>query len=159
VDIREAAPPSKSLHFPRSHPALLPTQHKSRLISRSVKIVILLRFLRQASVRTVLSVVRRSPLSLTINNQSTINQFPANPIHILSPLNSQLFKKFVLISCLRALTLSSSISSPSHVPSLSALRSPVLPRCIFLCVIRIPSVSVPTTNAMARSFVCDAREN
>lgn len=49
------------------------------------------------------------------------------------------------------------ISSPSLLPFLSALRSPVLPRCIFLCVFRNPSVFVNNTNnAMARSFVCDS---
>ena len=62
---------------------------------------------------------------------------------------SHLFQEVRLLSCLLALKLillglllTFTSNVPSPLPSLSALRRPVLPRCIFLCVISVPSVSV-----------------
>ena len=125
--------------------------------------------LSQYSVRTVLSVVR--PVNFeshdlhiknknknknkntqylpSINTNSNININITITITItfsqLISSNLQEVRLILLLACadpvlLDLLTLTPHILSPLH--SFSALRSPVLPRCIFLCVIRVPSVSV-----------------
>ena len=105
-------------------------------------------------VRTVLSVVR--PINSFASHDRQTNK-QTNQQHPTTHILSLTLQEVRLISCLRAADLvivDLITSNPIPLHSLSALRSPVLPRMyLSLRDPRYVRFRISTTNAMARSLV------